>query len=135
MVKPTGSKGLRPWLIVLIALLDDVVILALAILVLFLWGVRLPVPVLIILGLAFAAIIFFLHRAIAKSLTRRLVNGAEAMIGAIGKVTALLDPAGMVIIKGEYWKAFSPQGKIEKGHDIEVVGIKGLDLEVKEKEH
>lgn len=135
MAKKTGPKGLRPWLVVLIALLDDIAILALAVVVLYLLDFSLPVPLLITIGVLLAAAIFFLHKAITKSLKRRLVTGAEGMIGATGKATELLNPAGMVLINGEYWKAFCLHGKIDKGNDVEVVGINGLDLEVKEKEH
>jgi membrane-bound serine protease (ClpP class) len=133
MAKKGGAK--RPWLIVVAALADDVVILALVVFVLFLVGVRLPVPVLVILGLAVAAGIYFIHRAVVRALRRRLVTGAEGMIGASGKTTETLDPSGMVDIKGEYWQAVSPHARIETGCNIEVVGISDLTLEVKEKDN
>jgi membrane-bound serine protease (ClpP class) len=131
--KKTGS--VRQWLIVLVALTDDIAILALVILILFLVGVRLPVPVLVILGLAIATGIFFIHRAILRVWRRRLVTGVEGMIGVSGRAVETLEPAGMVDIKGEYWKAVSPYARIENGHSVEVVGINGLTLEVKEKEN
>jgi membrane-bound serine protease (ClpP class) len=111
------------------------VILALAVYILFLAGVRLPVPVLVILGIAIAAGLYFIHRAVVRGLRRRLVTGAEGMVGAFGKAVETLDPAGMVDIKGEYWKAVSPNAKIEAGRNIEVIGINGLTLEVKEKDN
>jgi len=120
---------------VVLALIDDIAILALVVFILFLAGVRLPVPVLVILGLAVITSIYFLHRAIVRALRRRLVTGAEGMIGAFGKTVETLAPAGMVEIKGEYWKAVSPHGKIEEGCDVKVVGISGLTLEVKEKDN
>ena len=131
MVKKSGSR--RQWLIVLAALADDVAILALVVFILFVAGVRLPVPVLVILGLAIAVGIYFIHRAVVRALRRRLVTGAEGMVGAYGKAVETLAPAGMVDIKGEYWKAVSPHAKIEAGHEVEVTGINGLTLEVKEK--
>jgi membrane-bound serine protease (ClpP class) len=128
------SVSIRQWLIVLVALLDDIAILALAVVVLYLLDFTLPLPVLIVIGLVFAVGVFFLHRAIVQSLQRRLVTGAEGMLGAAGVAAEPLNPSGMVIINGEYWKAFSPRVKIEKGRNIEVVGINGLTLEVKERE-
>jgi membrane-bound serine protease (ClpP class) len=133
MVKKPGSR--RHWLIVLAALADDVAILALVVFILFIVGVRLPVPVLVILGLAIIIGIYFIHRAVVRALRRRLVTGAEGMIGAFGKAAETLDPAGMVDIKGEYWKAVSTNTKIEAGREIEVTGINGLTLEVKEKDN
>jgi membrane-bound serine protease (ClpP class) len=127
------KSSIRPWLITFLAVFDDVMILALIVLILFLIGVKLPVPVLVILGLAVAAGLFFLHRLIVQSLKRRLISGAEGMIGVTGRVIEALEPEGSVIIKGEYWKAFSPFAKIAAGSEIEVTGIKGLTLEVKEK--
>jgi membrane-bound ClpP family serine protease len=133
MANKSGPK--RQWLIVLVALTDDIAVLALIVFVLFIVGVRLPVPVLVVLGLAIAAGIYFLHLTIVRALRRRLVTGAEGMIGAFGKTVETLAPAGMVDIKGEYWKAVSIQTKIEKGRNIEVVSINGLTLEVKEKDN
>jgi membrane-bound ClpP family serine protease len=130
MANKSGSK--RQWLIVLIALTDDIMVLALIVFVLFIVGVRLPAPALVVLGLAIAAGIFFLHLTIVRALRKRLVTGAEGMVGATGKTVETLDPSGMVDIKGEYWKAVSTGGKIEKGRKIEVTGINGLILDVKE---
>ena len=120
---------------ILAGLTDDVAILALVVFILFLVGVRLPVPVLVILGLAVAAGLFFVDRAVVLALRRRLVTGAEGMIGAFGTAVENLAPKGMVDIKGEYWKAISTRAKIEAGREIEVTGISGLTLEVKEKDN
>jgi membrane-bound serine protease (ClpP class) len=120
---------------VLLAISDDAAVLALGVRVLAMIGVKLPVPVLVILGLAVITGLYFVHRAVVRALRRRLVTGAEGMIGTYGTAAETLDPAGMVDIKGEYWKAVSPRARIEKGHGVEVVGVNGLTLEVKEKEN
>ena len=135
MDRKNKPSGLKAWLVVLIALLDDVAILALVAMILVLLDVELPVPVLAVIGLMLVTIIFFAHRAVIRSLRERTVTGVEAMIGATGKVTECLNPAGMVMINGEYWKAVSRHGKIDMGCDVEVLGISGLALEVKEKNH
>ena len=134
MDKKTGPTGFKAWLIVLIALLDDIAALALVFLVLLVLDVQISLPVMIIVGLALGTIIFFIHRAVVPSLKLRKVSGAEGMIGAIGKVTEPLNPVGTIMINGEYWKAACPGEKIDTGRNVEVVGIKGLNLEVKEKE-
>jgi len=127
------KRNTRPWLITLVALADDIAIIVLIFLVLFLVGVKVSVPVLVITGIAMAAGIYFLHKAVVLSLRRRLVTGAEGMVGETGVVMEALDPEGSVIVKGEYWKAVSHHGRIEKGRGIEVMAINGLTLEVKEK--
>ena len=119
----------------LAALADDVAILALVVFILFVAGVRLPVPVLVILGLALAAGIYFIHRSVVRALRRRLVTGAEGMVGETGKAMETLAPAGLVEIRGEYWKAVSTGVRIEAGRGVEVTGINGLILEVKEKDN
>ncbi len=134
MDRKGGHGSLKSWLILSVALLDDIAVLGFIFLILYFLGVKIPVPALIVIILLIAVGVFFLHRALVRVLRKRLVTGAEGMIGAYGKAVETLDPSGMVDIKGEYWKAFSPHAKIEKGHDVEVVGINGLTLEVKEKD-
>jgi membrane-bound ClpP family serine protease len=56
--------------------------------------------------------------------------GIEAMIGKRGETVTPLNPAGMVQIDGEYWKAVS-QVPIEEGVMVETVGVEGLKLLVK----
>lgn len=129
------AAGLRPWIIVFVALLDDIAVVALIFLILWALDVTLPPPLLIIVILALVALVFFLHRAIVRTLKKRLVTGAEGMIGTVGKAMETMNPAGMVVIRGEYWKAACRHGRIEKGSDVEVVGIKGLELEVRKREN
>jgi len=128
---PTKTKT---WFIVLIALLDDIAALALVIIVLWAFDVEISVPVIIILILAVGAVIFLIHRAVVPSLQRRNLNGAEGMIGMIGEVTEPLKPTGTVKIKGEYWKAVCTEGDVDTGENVEVMRIKGLNLEVRKKE-
>ena len=123
----------RAWLIVLIALLDDVAILVLVYVLLRLFGVEIPLPVAIAGGLLLGIAVFLIHRAVVPSLRRRKVTGAEGMIGQAGLVTHFLHPRGTVKISDEYWEATSQEGDIEVGDEVEVVGITGLVLEVRRK--
>jgi membrane-bound ClpP family serine protease len=61
------------------------------------------------------------------------LTGAEGMIGMTGRVTRALKPQGIVKINDEYWNAIAPDGDLEVGGEVEVVGIDGLTLEVKKK--
>jgi len=56
----------------------------------------------------------------------------EGIIGEEGKTLTDLNPEGMVFVHGEYWKAKSKSGNIEKNKKIKVVDIKGLLLIVEE---
>jgi membrane-bound ClpP family serine protease len=133
MNKKSGSSSLRAWLIVLIALLDDVVALALAFVVLWFFRVEIPLSAIIVTGLVLGTFIFILHRAIVPSLRRRKITGAEGMVGMTGEVVKSLKPDGVVRVSGEYWQAKSLEGDVEAGEDVEVIDIDRLNLEVKRK--
>lgn len=121
------------WFVVMIALLDDIIVLALVVLILWIFDVELPVPAIVILVLGLGTFIFIVHRAVVPAIRRRKTSGAEGMIGMTGEVTEPLKPKGVVKIKGEYWKAVCVEGDVDKGEDVEVLGIKGLNLEVRKK--
>ena len=123
---------LKAWLMVLVALLDDIAALVLVYIVLRLFDVKIPLPVLIASGLVLGTVIFLIHKAVVPSLRRRKMTGADGMMGLTGKVTQALKPAGVIKINGEYWKAKSADD-IEINSEVEVVGINGLMLEVKRK--
>lgn len=127
-------SALKAWLLVLVSLIDDAVALGLVFLGLWYFHVKITWPVILVIAAGMAAFILVMHKAVIPAIRRRKITGAEGMIGEVGKVTETLDPVGMVEIKGEYWKAKGINGEISKGRDVEVVGIKGLGLEVKEKE-
>jgi len=134
MTRKNEPSEMKTWLIVLIALLDDVAALVLIFVVLWFFDVKISLPGIIVIGLVFGTFVFVVQRAIVPSLRRKKVTGAEGMVGLTGEVTQSLGPKGVIKINGEYWKAKSVEGEIGVGEDVEVLGIKGLDLEVKRKE-
>ena len=134
MNKKKESTGLKSWVIVLIALIDDIAVLALIFLIIWAFDVEIPVYLLIILGLVAGTVIFFVHRAIVPSLRRRKVTGKEGMIGQIGEVTQALAPQGVIRVGDEYWTAKSLGGDIAVGEEVEVINIAGLKLEVDRRE-
>lgn len=66
------------------------------------------------------------HRRMRR---RRVVTGAEDLIGAIGEVTESCTPRGLVRLQGELWEARS-DGEIRRGAPVRVVAVEGLVLEV-----
>ncbi|MCK4274054.1 MAG: hypothetical protein KAW90_04120 [Dehalococcoidales bacterium] len=134
MTRKNESSDMKTWLIVLIALLDDVAVLILVFVVLWFFDIEISLPVMIVIGLAFGTLVFIVHRAIVPSLRRKKVTGAEGMVGLTGEVTQSLTPKGVIKIEGEYWKARSVEGEIDVDEEVKVLSVKGLDLEVKRKE-
>ncbi len=133
MTGTDGPSTAKAWLIVLIALLDDVAALALVFIMLWVFDVKLSIVAMIVIGLVLGTLIFFLHRAIVPSLRRRKVTGSEGMIGMVGEVTEALKPKGCVKVNGEYWQAISVEGDIGIGEEVEVIEIKRLNLQVRRK--
>ncbi|OGN98899.1 MAG: hypothetical protein A2Y58_04535 [Chloroflexi bacterium RBG_13_51_52] len=134
MDKKGETTKTKAWFIVLLALLDDIAVLALVILVLWIFDVEISIPVIIILVVGVGAVIFVVHRAVVPAIRRRKISGAEGMIGMVGEVTEPLKPKGTVKIKDEYWTAISTEGNVDTGEYVEVMAIKGLNLEVRKKE-
>jgi membrane-bound ClpP family serine protease len=128
------STGLKPWLVVLIALLDDIAVLTLVFLLLWIFDVDIPLPAIIAIGIVVGAFVFIVHRAIVPSLRRKQETGAEGMLGLSGEVTEELSPGGIIRVKGEYWQAKSTGDTIKVGETVLITGIEGLMLEVKRKE-
>ena len=133
MIKKEEQSTIKGWLIVLIALLDDVAVLALVFLVLWFFKVEIPLAAIIAIGLVLGTFIFITHRALVPSLRRKKVTGAEGMIGLVGEVVESLKPSGIIRVAGEYWQAKSIDGDIETGEDVEILGIDRLNLEVRRK--
>jgi membrane-bound ClpP family serine protease len=135
MRKEGETSLLKAWLIVLASLIDDVLVLALVFLGLWYFHVRITGTVILVIGGGMAAFILVVHLAVVPTLRRRKITGREGMLGLSGRVTQPLAPKGMVMVKGEYWRAMSIEGKIEVGEEVEVVGISGLELEVRKPRH
>jgi membrane-bound ClpP family serine protease len=133
MQKRSETSLLKAWLIVLVSLIDDAVVLALVLLGLWYFNVEITWTIILAVVLGMVGFIFVMHRAVVPAVRRRRVPGREGMIGTTGRVTQPLEPKGMAMIEGEYWRARSIEGKIESGEDIEVVGVNGLEVEVRRK--
>jgi membrane-bound ClpP family serine protease len=123
----------KAWLIILVSLIDDIIILAVVIGVLWYFKVKLPIWAMIFIGLALGAFIFVRTWAVLPSLRRKKVTGAEGMIGMTGEVVTSLKPNGVVKVGSEYWQAKSLDGDVETGEDVEIQRVDRLKLEVKRK--
>jgi len=65
-----------------------------------------------------------------KAQRRKVVTGAEGLVGATAYSLDILDPVGKVEFQGEIWNAESITGKIGQGEKVLVKEIKNLRLYV-----
>lgn len=119
---------------VFVLLLDEAILAALVIFVLWKLGVELSLGVIIGLVVLLGVCVFALYRLIAPVLNRKPVTGREGMIGLEGKVVKPLTPEGVVKVCGELWKASSTDASISTDEEVVVMGLEeGLRLFVRRK--
>jgi len=123
----------KAWKIVLISLIDEAIIIALIILGIWYFKIKLPLWGMIALGIGLAVYVFIRTWAVIPSLRRRKITGSEGMIGLVGEIVELSTEDITVRVAGEYWQAESIDDDMEKGEEVEVVGINRLRLEVRRK--
>jgi membrane-bound serine protease (ClpP class) len=88
------------------------------------WGVLLPTVFTVSLFfIVVAGIVFRSHR-------KRVVSGAEGLVGEMGVAMTGLAPEGRVFIHGENWQAVSDE-PIAPQEPVEVVAVRGLKLRVR----
>ncbi|MFC1955295.1 NfeD family protein [Chloroflexota bacterium] len=132
----TGKKEkseMNAWLIVLISLIDDIIIVAVVILALWYFKVKLPWWAIVLITLALGAFIFVRTWYVVPSIRRKKVTGAEGMIGLECEVIEPLTPNGTIRIGAEYWLAKSIEGDIAAGESVEILKIERLKIEVRRK--
>lgn len=93
---------------------------------------KVPLPSILSVSILSGLFVYFIIWFAWKTKKRKVTTGREGIIGEEGKTLTDLNPEGMVFVHGEYWKAKSLVGNIQKGKRIKVVDIKGLTLIVKE---
>ncbi|HEY93641.1 MAG TPA: hypothetical protein G4O15_01725 [Dehalococcoidia bacterium] len=124
-------RTLKDWGKVLLLMLDEAIVIAVILLILFFLGVEITLPIKIGAGVLFFIFIFVRHVAVIPSFHRKQVTGREGMIGEHGRVVKPLTPTGVISIHGEYWNAKSVDDDIDVDENVEIVGVDGLLLRVK----
>ncbi len=79
--------------------------------------------------ISFAFFVFFVDRVV-RARRRAVFIGADALVGAVGEAREELSPEGLVFVRGALWKAVASDEPIPVGSTVQVVGRKGLQLEV-----
>ncbi len=88
-------------------------------------GLGLIIPAAIITALFFAIVVGMGLRA----QSRKVVTGAEGLVGETGTVSIDLNPNGKVLVHGEIWTAHSAQLAL-RGSRVKVTAVNGMELTV-----
>jgi membrane-bound serine protease (ClpP class) len=79
-----------------------------------------------------AAFFLFAVTMAARAQRRKVVSGAEGLVGQNGVARTVLDPEGKVFVVGEHWNAISETGEtIPENTPVEVVAMEHLRLTVR----
>ena len=99
-------------------------------------AMRIPVPLVVGVGVVFGALFFGIMLLALRMRHAPALVGGETLVGKTGSARTSVDEAGgQVQLMSELWSAESAKGseKIRKGDEVEVVEVKGLRLKVRKK--
>ena len=119
-------------LAIISTLLEEVALVAIALWALPRIGIRIPLPGLIALMVAWCVYSVIVYRMGSRALRKKVVINLPNMVGSRGKVVSPLAPEGMVRIRGELWVAKLASGEMQAGGDVVVVRQDRLKLVVRE---
>ncbi|MEK7353615.1 MAG: nodulation protein NfeD [Chloroflexota bacterium] len=80
-----------------------------------------------------ASFFIFLISRVIKSQRLQATTGWEELIGKPALVKVALAPEGMVLFRGERWKAVSAEGKVAPGEEVIINKVENLTLHVTKK--
>jgi membrane-bound serine protease (ClpP class) len=94
---------------------------------------RVSVPLVVGAGIFTAGLFLVVLTFAIRAQRRPHAVGAEALVGRVGKVREVLNPAGTVLVGGELWSAEleDAEAVIEIDGSVEVIGVDGLRLTVR----
>jgi membrane-bound serine protease (ClpP class) len=94
--------------------------------------IRVSISLIVAFTLTTAAITLFLMRVVFRAHSRKAMSGQEGLIGETAEVKIAITPQtpGKVFVHGELWNA-TADGDIEKGCQVIVEDVKGMNLKVK----
>lgn len=92
-------------------------------------GFAVPVPLVVGLALASAAVVALGGQMALKARRRPVVSGREVLLGASGEVLQVSDGEAWAQVLGERWKVAS-DAPLAAGQRVRVLGLDGLTLKV-----
>jgi membrane protein implicated in regulation of membrane protease activity len=114
-----------------VTIVEDAILVIVLLVVLPLFGISLPVWLVVVLPLAWAAWSYFAYRMGKKVIGKTSVAGAEALVGARCVTSTPLSPVGYIRVGNELWRAHSISGHIDAEVEVVVAEVKGLTLYVR----
>jgi membrane-bound serine protease (ClpP class) len=98
-------------------------------------GYQVSLSVALAIAGTLALLVIFAATKVVRARRRRPVTGREELVGQVGIVRKALDPAGLVFVHGELWRAKTGGEPLGVGTRVQVEGIEeGLVLEVRRAE-
>lgn len=82
----------------------------------------------VVITLIFVAFFVFVIQRVIKTHRKQASTGWEELIGKTARTLTPIDPEGLVMYRGERWKAVSREGLIKKGEQVMIEGIENLTL-------
>jgi membrane-bound ClpP family serine protease len=110
------------------SLLDEALIVFLILWLLPHFGIEIPLWLMIVIVLAFAAFAVFSYKIGTKTLTKKPLSGFTDMTGKEGVAATDLQPGGYVKIEGELWTATTGGESLPSGSKVIVTGQQKLTL-------
>ena len=101
-------------------------------------SVALAVTTVVAISGMLAAVAFVAARAGLRMRRRRALGGRDGLIGRVGVVRRSLTPVGVVLVKGELWRArpvwSDGDAAPVEGEDVVIDDVQGLTLRVRRAE-
>jgi membrane-bound serine protease (ClpP class) len=94
---------------------------------------QISLPIIGAFATASAGIFLFALSAVLRMHKHKAVSGVDAMIGTTAVALEDIDPYGQVRASSEIWNA-SASGAIKKGSTVQITGVDGLTLHIKNQE-
>ncbi len=118
---------------IITSLIDEIVIIAIILWVLPLFGIHIPLwgLALIVVALVIYAVGTFIIGS--RILRKKPLAGLTDMVGTEGRTATSLSPRGFIRVEGELWEARAESGSIDSGVDVTVIAQDGLKLVVRER--
>ena len=124
-------KNIKSHALPLVLFIDDAAALVLVFIILWLFDIRIPLPLAVVIALLFGTLAFVTHKAVIPALHKKKTTGPEGMIGLKGTVIQPLTPLGVIKFGSEYWKAKSVGDDIDTDEEVEILRLDGLTLVVR----
>ncbi|MCO6430237.1 MAG: nodulation protein NfeD [Deltaproteobacteria bacterium] len=96
-------------------------------------GLSVSYPFIATSAIILGSIVLYIVYSLIQSARRKELTGSEGMVGMEAQALKNFSGKGKVFVNGEVWNAELTAGLAQKGELLDVVGVKGLMLDVRKK--